>query len=197
MRFLIALAALTLASPLTAQTVLRDAKTGDYYSADQTREDARVLAGFGYTVSSSIVSVAANNYLNGQLTNPANSGVTYVMTNRILACNIVGGQAPSEYARYSTGATLPGTPTSVAISNRRAGGAAITGTFQFQMGTAPMTGTISSSGFIPTNGERLDLLPVVLVPPGTTLNYSIGGAGGGLAAAARCVMTLLFYTVPV
>lgn len=195
MRNLIFAVLALIAAPATAQTILRDAPTGDYYSADQTREEARVLRGFGYTVSTSIVGVSSGNYLNAQLTNPANSGVTFVMSSRILACNIVGGQVPSEYARFSSGATLPGTPITVPVGNRRTGSPGV-GTFQYSMGSAAMTGTISSSGFLPTNGNRLEIKEVVLIPPGSTLNYSVGGAGGGLAAAARCAVTFLFYTMP-
>jgi hypothetical protein len=196
MRKLIFAVLALIAAPATAQTILRDAPSGEYYSADQTREEARVLRGFGYSVSTSIVAVSSGNYLNAQLTNPANSGVTFVMSSRIMACNIVGGQTPSEYVRYASGATLPGTPITVPVGNRRAGSAGI-GAFQYNMGAAQMAGTISSSGFLPTNGNRLEIKEVVLIPPGSTLNYSVGGAGGGLAAAARCAITFLFYTMPI
>jgi hypothetical protein len=163
------------------------------------REEARILAGFGYTVSSSIVSVSSGNYLNASLANPSNSGVTLVMTSRVLNCNIASGATPSEYGRFATGSTFPAspTPTIVAVGNRRAGGAASTAVFQFQMATTPLAGTQSSGGFVPTGGNRLDIKEIVLIPPGQTLLYSMGGSGGGLAATARCAITFLFYTVPV
>jgi len=162
------------------------------------REDARVLAGFGYTVSSSIVAISSGNYLNAILSNPSNSGVTLVMSSRLLNCNLAGGNTPNEYARYVSGATFPATPTptTVAIGNRRAGGAVSSATFQYQMASATLVGTTSAGGFVPTGGNRLEIKEIVLIPPGSSLAYTIGGAGGGLAATARCAVTFLFYSLP-
>jgi hypothetical protein len=60
-----------------------------------------------------------------------------------------------------------------------------------------LTGAVTSAGFLPTGGTRLEIRETVTVPPGAKLAYSIGGSGGGLAATARCTVTLLFYSLPV
>jgi hypothetical protein len=161
-------------------------------------EDRRVLDGFGYTVSTAVVGVNAGNYLLAELANPANSGVTLVMSARVLSSNISGGAAPLEYARYVSSSTFPaGTPTTATVNNRIAGGAASPATFRFMMGSNLPTGAISSSGFIPTNGQEKRIKDIVLIAPGQKLIYAVGGAGGGLAASARVAMTFLFYTIPV
>lgn len=161
-------------------------------------EDQRVFDGFGYTVSTSVVSVSASNYLMCELANPAGSGVNYVMAARVFSNNVVGGNAPLEYQRYASASAFPaGTPTVVPINNRIAGGPANTGTFRFLMAATQPTGTITSSGFIPTNGEEKRIRDIVIIAPGQKLIYSVGGAGGGLAAMARVAMTFLFYTRPI
>lgn len=161
-------------------------------------EDQRVFDGFGYTVSTAVVAINAGNYLIAELANPAGSGVNFVMTSRVLSSNISGGAAPLEYARYASAATFPaGTPTPGTVNNRIAGGAASAATFRFMMGTATPSGAISSSGFIPTNGEEKRIKDIVIIAPGQKLIYAVGGAGGGLAASARAAITFLFYTRPV
>ena len=162
-----------------------------------TYEDQRTLDGFGYTVSTAIVSVTAGNFLSAELANPAGSGVNLVMTSRVFANNVIGGQAPLEYVRYAPTATFPtGAPTVVPVNNRISGSAASTATFKFMMsGTAP-SGTATSSGFVPTNGEEKRIKDIVIIPPGGKLLYAVGGAGGGLAATARIAMTFLFYVRP-
>lgn len=160
-------------------------------------EDKRVFDGFGYTVSTAVVGVNAGNYLTAELANPANSGVSLVMVARVLSSNVSGGAAPLEYARYASSATFPtGTATTVPVNNRIAGASASAATFKFMMGSALPNGTISSSGFIPTNGQEKRIKDIVVIAPGQKLIYAVGGAGGGLAAAARVAMTFLFYTVP-
>lgn len=160
-------------------------------------EDQRVFDGFGYTVSTAVVAVGTGNYLMCELANPAGSGVSLVMSARVLSSNISGGAAPLEYQRYASAATFPtGTPTTATVNNRIAGGAASTATFRFMMGGILPSGTVSSSGFIPTNGEEKRIKDIVIIAPGQKLIYAVGGAGGGLAAAARIAMTFLFYTRP-
>lgn len=161
-------------------------------------EDQRVFDGFGYTVSTAVVGVNTGNYLMSELANPAGSGVSLVMTSRVLSSNISGGAAPLEYARYASAATFPaGTPTTASVNNRIAGGAASVATFRFMMGGTLPTGTITSSGFIPTNGEEKRIKDIVIIAPGQKLIYAVGGSGGGLAASARIAMTLLFYARPI
>jgi hypothetical protein len=162
-----------------------------------TREEAKVWNGFGFTVSTAVVAVSAGNYLSVELANPAGSGVSYVMTSRVLSSNVVGGAAPLEYIRYAPTATFPATTaTSVTINNRLTGGPASTGTFRYTMGASLPTGTASSSGFIPTGGQEKRIKDVIILAPGTKLIYAVGGAGGGLAAMARVSVTFLFYTNP-
>jgi len=161
-------------------------------------EEMQVLAGRGYSVSTAVVSVASGNFLSVELANPAGSGVYYVLTSRVLSNNVVGGSAPLEYSRYASTATFPtSAATNVTIGNRIAGGPPATGTFRYTMGTAAPAGAITSSGFIPTNGEEKRIKDVVILAPGTRLIYSVGGAGGGLAAMARIAVTFLFFTTPV
>lgn len=163
-------------------------------------ESQRVFDGFGYTVSTQIVTVGAGNFLIAELANPAGSGVNYIMTSRAFSDNIVGGNAPLEYDRYSAASTLPATPTPtvVSIGNRIAGGTASAGTFRYQMGAnLPAGGTVTSAGFIPTNGEELRIKEIVVIPPGSKLVYVVRGSGGGLTTAARVKMTFLFYTRPI
>lgn len=158
-------------------------------------EDQRVLDGFGYTVSTAVVGVNTGNYLIAELANPTGSGANLIMSSRVLSSNISGGAAPLEYARYASASTFPaGTPTNVPVNNRIAGGTASAATFRYMMGTALPSGTVSSSGFIPTNGEEKRIKDIVIIAPGQKLIYAVGGAGGGLAAAARVAMTFLFYT---
>jgi hypothetical protein len=180
--------------------ILRDGASVTDVSAAGTGvgyEDQRVFDGFGYTVSTQIIAVTNGNYLIAELANPAGSGVNYVMTSRSFSDNIVGGNAPLEYLRYTAASTLSATPTptAVTIGNRIAGGPATTGTFRYQMGAnLPTGGSVSSAGFVPTNGEELRIKEIVVIPPGSKLVYVVGGSGGGLAAAARIKMTFLFYT---
>jgi hypothetical protein len=163
-----------------------------------TREDAKVLSGQGYTVSTAIVAVSAGNTLSVELSNPAGSGVNYVISSRVFSNNVVGGNAPLEYTRYAATATFPtGTPTSVTVNNRLTSGPASTATFRYMMGAAAPSGTVSSSGFIPTNGEEKRIHDIVIIAPGSKLLYAVGGSGGGLAATARIAVTFLFYTNPV
>lgn len=163
-----------------------------------SREDAKTLAGQGYTVSTAVVAVSAGNSLSVELANPAGSGVNYVIASRVFSNNIIGGQAPLEYTRYAATATFPtGTPTSVTVNNRLTGGPASTATFRYMMGSAVPSGTATSSGFIPTNGEEKRIKDIVIIAPGSKLIYSVGGAGGGLAATARIAVTFLFYTNPI
>lgn len=161
-------------------------------------EDQRVFDGFGYTVSTAVAAVNAGNYLMAELANPSNSGVSLILTSRVLSSNIVGGQSPLEYARYASASAFPTSPapTTVAVGNRIAGGVASPATFRFSMGGTLPTGTISSSGFIPTGGQEKRIKDIVIVPPGAKLIYAVGGSGGGLAASARVAMTFLFYTRP-
>ncbi len=168
-------------------------------SALPSYEDQRVFDGFGYTVSTAIVAVTTGNYLITELANPAGSGVNYIMTSRVLSDNVVGGNAPLEYQRWTSSAVLNAapTPTSVTIGNRIASGAAPSGTFRYQMGPNLPTGTSTSGGFVPTNGEEKRIKDIVIIPPGGKLIYSVGGSGGGLTAAARIVMTFLFYARPI
>jgi hypothetical protein len=171
-------------------------------------EDQRVFDGFGFTTSTNIVAVPANNYLLTELANPAGSGVNFVMTVRSFSDNIVGGNAPLEYLRYANMSYLPaGTATTVAVNNRLGGGAAPpTGTtFRYMTGTGlPVTtnggstlAASTSAGFVPTNGEELRIKDIVLIAPGQRLVYAVGGSGGGLATTARIKSTLLFYTRPI
>lgn len=163
-------------------------------------EDQQIFAANGYTVSTTIVSVASGAFLVAELANPAGSGVNYVMTSRAFSHNVVGGNAPLEYDRYSAAsviATNP-TPTVATINNRIAGGAVSAGTFRYNTPTvAPTGGAITSSGFIPTNGEELRIKEIVVIPPASKLIYVIRGPGGALAAAVRAKMTFLFYTRPI
>lgn len=167
-------------------------------NAPPSHEDQRVFDGFGYSVSTAVVGVNANNYLVAELANPAGSGVNLVMSARVLSSNISGGAAPLEYARYASSAVSPtGTPTTVPVNNRISGGPVSAATFRFMMGSALPTGTITSSGFIPTNGEEKRIKDIVVIAPGQKLIYAVGGSGGGLAASARVAMTFLFYAMPV
>jgi hypothetical protein len=168
-------------------------------TADLSYEDQRVWDGFGYTVSTAVVAVNAGNYLMAELANPASSGVNLIMTSRVMSSNIVGGQAPLEYARYASTAVYPASPspTAVTVGNRIAGGTASPATFRFSMGTTLPSGTISSSGFVPTGGQEKRIKDIVIIPPGGKLIYAVGGAGGGLVASARIAMTFLFFTRPV
>jgi len=163
----------------------------------QTREDILTQLGRGYSVSTAIVAVATGNYLNAVLPNPANSGFNLLFYSRVLSSNIVGGQAPVEYARFASGATLPAAGTPVTVGNRKSGGPASVATFAYQMGSSPLVGTATSAGFIPTGGQEKRIKELVIVPPGGSLCYSVGGSGGGLAAAARLAMTFLFTQEPI
>lgn len=197
-----------LADLLTAQQATTTAQGGSNTRLDTlntalaggllSREDAKTLSGQGYTVSTAIVAVSAGNSLSVELANPAGSGVNYVITARVFSNNVVGGNAPLEYTRYAATATFPtGTPTSVTVNNRLTGGPASTATFRWMMGSTVPSGAISSSGFIPTNGEEKRIKDIVIIAPGSKLIYSVGGAGGGLAATARIAVTFLFYTNPI
>jgi hypothetical protein len=161
-------------------------------------EDGVVLAGRGYTVSTAVVSVAAGNFLTVELSNPAGSGVNFIMTARVFSNNVIGGSAPLEYQRFAQDAVFPASAaTTVPIANRIAGGPASPGTFRYTMGSAGPTGTLSSSGFIPTNGQEKRIKDIVVLAPGTRLVYQVSGAGGGLAAMARIAVTFLYFTTPV
>lgn len=161
-------------------------------------EDQRVLDGFGYTVSTAIVSVAVGNFLIAELSNPSNSGVNLIMTSRVFSNNVIGGTAPLEYVRWAPTAIFPtGTATTATVGNRVSGGAPSPATFKFMMGGSQPTGTATSSGFIPTNGEEKRIKDIVIIPPGGKLLYSVGGGSmGGLTNAARIAITFLFYTRP-
>jgi len=173
-----------------------------------TYDDQRVFDGAGFTVSTNIVAVPANNYLLTELNNPAGSGVNFIMVARSFSCNVVGGNAPLEYLRYASTSYLPsGTVTTVTVNNRISGGAAPPAgtTFRYMTGTGlPVTtnggstlATSTSAGFVPTNGEEIRIREIVAVAPGQRLVYAVGGAGGGLATTARIKSTQLFYTRPV
>lgn len=190
-------AAATEATQAAGNTRL-DALNASIAGGTLSREDAKVLAGQGYTVSTAVVAVSAGNSLSVELANPAGSGVNLIMSARVFSNNVIGGQAPLEYTRYAATATFPtGTPTSVTVNNRLTGGAASTATFRYMMGSAVPSGAATSSGFIPTNGEEKRIKDIVIIAPGSKLIYSVGGAGGGLAATARIAVTFLFYTNPV
>jgi hypothetical protein len=167
-------------------------------TAGRTMEDQRVLAGAGFSVSTSVVAVAAGSDLNAILSNPAGSGVNLLMTSRILASNMANGATVAEYIRYASGATMPaGTPTVVTPGNRLSGGPTTGARLSWLMAANPLVGTATSSGFIPSGGARLELKESVIIAPGMSLCYSIGGAGGGLAAASRLAMTFLFTQEPI
>ena len=203
-RYLAALLALV-AAPVAAQVKLQPPNTlnaqGQIYPVAPVYslpyEDAVVLAGRGYTVSTGVMAVSSGNVMTVELANPAGSGVNFVLTARVFSNNVIGGAAPLEYQRFGQDAVYPAsasiTPT---IGNRIAGGPASPGTFRYTMGAAGPTGTITSSGFIPTNGEEKRIKDIVILAPGTRLVYQISGAGGGLAAAARVAFTVLYFTTP-
>lgn len=161
-------------------------------------EDQQVQNGLGYTVSTQVMAVNAANYLITELANAANSGVNFIMTSRVMTINIADGSAPAEYSRYNSASVIPGSPTTATINNRLQGGASAPGTFRYVMAsTLPTGGAATSGGFLPTGGEEKRIKEIVIIPPGGKLIYTIGGAGGGLAATARIVATFLFYTRPV
>jgi hypothetical protein len=159
---------------------------------DPSYEDQRVFEGAGFTVSTGLVTVPSGNAFVAELTNPAGSGVNFVMTARVFSANM-----PLQYRRYATTATVPTGGTSVTINNRITGGAASIGTFRHILSTTPASGTISSAGFVPANYEEKRIKDIVVIAPGNRLIYGIGGAGGGLNGTEAIVgMTFLFYTRP-
>lgn len=176
------------------------ANTVNIGSEVQSPEDVALRQGRSYTATTGIQSVTAGNFLSLQVTNPSTNNSRAFITTRAFGCNVTG--TPPEFAGVSNPTANLAT-TAATITNRRTGGAASGIQIAYGMGTThPDTSpaaTLPPGGFV-ANGGSATLLGseyTRTVEPGTSFVNWIGGSGGGLAAAARCHITFLWYEVPI
>lgn len=107
--------------------------------------------------------------------------------------NIQGGNTPLEYTSYANPTTVP---TTVGVIGNRWIGSANTSaaTFKYQMSGSPLAGgTVGSGGILPTSGNPDEISVWSVLMPGQCTGLSIGGSGGGLAAAARASIAFVWF----
>lgn len=149
-------------------------------------------AGRAFSVSTSIQSVAAGNYLNTRFSNPAGSGKNCFVVIRRFDNNYT---QVSEYYGVANPVALT-SPTTVTPSNLDTGGVASVVTFTWNMGTTRLDSsptTASPVGGVISMGSSATIETARLIRPGQSFGHYIGGSGGGLGATARLGVTLNWY----
>jgi hypothetical protein len=162
-----------------------------------TSEEEALRAGRAWIVSTQLQSVASGNSIMATLSNPAGSGVNMFIVMRVFACNGTTGTTPQEWTTYANPTNT--LTTQINLANRKPNDTTVfIGTFRWQMGTGSFTGgTAGDSGPVVTGGGY-DAIPYLsMLTPGNTAAVTIAGAGGGLAATARCKITYLGYDEPI
>ena len=156
-----------------------------------TAEEEAVRTGRGFLVSTGNISVAANNYLNFALVNPAGSGRNIFVTLRKFTQstgNVLTYQSRTNPSAISGGTSV--TPT----QRRNDVSTASVATFSYQASTSAIsTGTAGASGMIPLSGVDESITTLRMLAPGTSLGYSIGGAGGVLTSAATIGVDIVWF----
>lgn len=161
---------------------------GPVHGADE--QAAR--AGRGFVSAPSGQNVQAGNVLAFTLSNPAGSGRNILITNRKFAA------LASEDVEYLAYVNPTITLTQISASNNRFLGdtATAVGVFRWQTGTAAsivMGGTQASGEPIPNNGVAVNRQLLVILPPGTTLGFTITGSGNNLQNSARLFATIEWF----
>ncbi|MDH2313338.1 hypothetical protein [Methylobacterium brachiatum] len=164
--------------------------------------EAAIRAGRAFVFSTGLFQVAAGNYLNARVENLAGSGRRVVIYKRRFDNNVIGGSAPLSYGGISAPAPIVAPAITSSGSNLITSGSASSAlVLTAAMGAARINNaagnaTPTAQGFLPTNGEPLKLVEWRILLPGQAFANYIGGAGGGLAAAATCGFTFYAWEEP-
>lgn len=156
-----------------------------------TAEEEAVRTGRGFLASTGFVSVPAGSYLNFVLSNPSGSGKNVFVTLRKFVQSTAGILT---YQGRSNPTAISG-GTAVTPSQRRNDlSTASVASFTYQSATQNIsTGTAGPTGMIPASGIDEAITSLRVISPGTSMGYSIGGAGGGLAAQAGIAVDIVWF----
>jgi hypothetical protein len=146
--------------------------------------------GRAYSVSTGVVSVPVGSYLNYIFTNPASA-----TTNAILAVHTFSTDlaAPASITQ-KVNPTAITSPTMVSPVNLKTGGNTSSCTLATKTETTALAGSGATGQLlIPGNGFEYKNDLMRIIPPGQSFGFSIGGAGGVLASAAKISASLAFW----
>ena len=150
-----------------------------------------LFAGTAYSASTGVQAIAANNYLNARLVNNSTAASCTVILRR--ASNL--SAATLTYWSGNSPAVLASS-TTVTPGNRYVGGpsnVASSAAFTWNTSTtAAVPPTAPSDGISPTGGHD-EVVTEKGLAPGASLGLTIGGTGGGLAAAGQAAITMAWY----
>ena len=168
------------------------------FGVTRTDEDEAVREGRAFIASTAVTSIPLGRILVFVFRNPANSGVNVMLTSRRFSSDQSTGDTPIEYLAYVNPTYVPAAASVVA--SRVVGGPSSVCTFRYTVGTAAsitMGGIAASGETIMSGGGATTRDVLVVVPPGTSLGYTVTGAGNNLIQAIRASGTLEWYEEPV